>query len=73
MKKQFIAIIGLLLALSIAMTGCGGSPGSSESSSRIRKLRNSLPLLRSGRMKPMKIHKKFRFQCHDRVGSALWR
>ena len=33
MKKQFVSIIGLLLALSIAMTGCGGSPETSESSS----------------------------------------
>ena len=33
MKKQFTAIIGLLLALSIAMTGCSGSSGSSESGS----------------------------------------
>ena len=34
MKKQFVSIIGLLLTLSIAMTGCGGSPETSESSSR---------------------------------------
>ncbi len=33
MKKQFVSIVGLLLALSIAMTGCGGSPETSESSS----------------------------------------
>ena len=33
MKKQFVSIIGLLLALSIATTGCGGSPETSESSS----------------------------------------
>lgn len=33
MKKQFVSIIGLLLTLSIAMTGCGGSPETSESSS----------------------------------------
>lgn len=33
MKKQFVSIIGLLLALSIAITGCGGSPETSESSS----------------------------------------
>ena len=33
MKKQFVSIIGLLLTLSIAMTGCGGSPEISESSS----------------------------------------
>ena len=33
MKKQFVSIIGLLLTLSIAMTGCGGSPEISGSSS----------------------------------------
>ena len=33
MKKPFVSIIGLLLTLSIAMTGCGGSPEISESSS----------------------------------------
>lgn len=33
MKKQFVSIIGLLLTLSIAMTGCGGSPEISESAS----------------------------------------
>ena len=33
MKKQFVSIIGLLLTLSITMTGCGGSPEISGSSS----------------------------------------
>ena len=33
MKKQFIGIVGLLLTLSIAMTGCGSSSGQAESSS----------------------------------------
>ena len=33
MKKPFVSIIGLLLTLSIAMTGCGGSPEISGSSS----------------------------------------
>lgn len=32
MKKQFMAIIGLLLTLSMAMTGCSGSSASSDSS-----------------------------------------
>ena len=30
MKKQFIAVIGLLLVLSIVMTGCSSSSGSTE-------------------------------------------
>ena len=59
MKKQFVSIIGLLLALSIAMTGCGGSPETSESSSGTQIEEQSPLLLR--RMKPMKIHKKIRF------------
>lgn len=33
MKKQLIGIVGLLLTLSIAMTGCGSSSDRSESSS----------------------------------------
>ena len=33
MKKQLIAIVGLLLTLSIAMTGCSSSSGVAESSS----------------------------------------
>lgn len=33
MKKQFIAIIGLLLTLSLAMTGCRGSSVSSDENS----------------------------------------
>ena len=33
MKKQRIGVVGLLLVLSIAMTGCSGSSGSSESRS----------------------------------------
>lgn len=33
MKKQLIGIVGLLLTLSIAMTGCSSSSGSTESSS----------------------------------------
>ena len=35
MKKQFIAVIGLLLVLSIAMTGCSGSSGSSNGDSSV--------------------------------------
>lgn len=33
MKKQLIGIVGLLLTLSIAMTGCSSSSGATESSS----------------------------------------
>ena len=33
MKKQFMAVIGLLLALGTAMTGCSGSSESGSSSS----------------------------------------
>ena len=33
MKKQLIGIVGLLLTLSIAMTGCSSSSGAAESSS----------------------------------------
>ena len=33
MKKQLIGIVGVLLTLSIAMTGCSSSSGSTESSS----------------------------------------
>ncbi len=33
MKKKFVAIIGMLLVLGMAMTGCSGPSGSSESGS----------------------------------------
>ena len=33
MKKQFMAVIGLLLVLSIAMAGCSSSSGSSNADS----------------------------------------
>ena len=60
MKKQFVSIIGLLLTLSIAMTGCGGSPETSESSSGTQIEEQSPSITQED--EPMKTHKKIRFQ-----------